>query len=50
MEKWKTLKDGWMIKPFSTRFPLSHRLDYEHKNNQSPIKNVSTFNQDLTGR
>ena len=50
MEKWKTLQDAWKSKPFTRRFPLSHRLYDNDKKHQLPIKNVSTFNQDLTGR
>jgi hypothetical protein len=49
MEKWKTLQDAWKSKPFTRRFPLSHRLYDNDKKHQLPIKNVSTFNQDLTG-
>ena len=48
MEKWKTLQDAWKSKPFTRRFPLSHRLYDNDKKHQLPIKNVSTFNQDLT--
>jgi hypothetical protein len=48
MEKWKTQPTDQNLEPPFRCFPLSHRLDYEDKNNQSPIKKVSTFNQDLT--
>ena len=49
MEKWKTLQNAWKSKPFSGRFPLSHRLYDNDEKHLLPIKNVSTFNQDLTG-
>ena len=48
MEKWKTLQNVWKSKPFSGRFPLSHRLYDNDEKHLLPIKNVSTFNQDLT--